>query len=874
MQRSRFFVVLALASAGALCARAQFGQTPAKPLPSRVPTRPLPPRVQLVKASQTAPLKAATPSGSSLGLRLLNAKGAISTICPLERTDVSAQISGVVARVTVRQRFSNPSKTPVEALYTFPLPNEAAVDAMSLRSGDRIIRGQIKKREEARQIYEAAKAAGQSAALLDQERPNIFSQRVANLMPGQNVTVEIAMVQTVPYRAGRYEWTFPTVVGPRYTPSGGYKVPGQRGEKSALEMPGTDAIVTDAEKITPPITPQGVRAGHDLTMTVHLQSPVALGEVSSALHDVLVTREGERDASIALREGADVPNRDFVLRWKARDNKVTPGMLTHATNGDGYFTLVVQPPVAAPVAQIAPKQMIFVIDQTGSQSGAPIQKAKETMRYCIRHLNPNDTFQLLGFNTEVFPCFPAPVAATPSNISKAEAFLKPLEGSGGTDILKAMQFVLKLPADQERPRIVCYMTDGYVGNDFQIIDVLRKNRGDTRFFPFGVGNSVNRFLIDGMAREGRGVPEYVLLNEDGEAIAKRFYNRIAKPLLLNPDVNWHDLPVADVYPKVLPDLFESGPIVLTGRFTKPADGVVTVSGLLAGKPWSQDVRVSLPRNNSGGEGLPSLWARQKIEDLQAQDGMGAQSGQPNANIKAQIVQTALRYQLMSQYTSFVAVEQRIVNVGGQQRTIDVPVEMPDGVSYNGIFGESRRENLAFGGLAGGRSLNALARRGYASAGSSTATPMLAPPPVSQLQNRVPAPRTRIAQGLAYDADESAAPPQPNADIASGSDAGQKRLDAMTPDARQKLLRETKLSPALRAVKLPNVSNGRVTIQIWLNLPLASNAKLQAQLKTLGFDVAASLRPNLLLGTLPVAKLDALLALRGVRFVETPQFKQN
>ena len=210
--------------------------------------------------------------------------------------------------------------------------------------------------------------------------------------------------------------------------------------------------------------------------------------------------------------------------------------------------------------------MVFVIDQTGSQGGAPIAQAKQTMRYCIANLNPGDTFQLLGFNTDVYPCFQKPVQATPANIQKALAYLKPLEGNGGTDILKATDYALKIPNDPNRPRIVCFMTDGYVGNDAEILKYVREHRGTVRMFPFGVGNTVNRYLIDGMAREGRGVSEYALLNEDGKKLAARFYDRVANPVLLDVKTDWQGLPVAEVFPKIVPDVYESGPVVFNGPF--------------------------------------------------------------------------------------------------------------------------------------------------------------------------------------------------------------------------------------------------------------------------------------------------------------------
>lgn len=757
-----------------------------------------------------------------LGLSILNDKGEVQSICPLENTEVRSDIAGQMARVVVTQNFSNPSKTPIEALYTFPLPHDAAVDGMTFKIGARRIVGQIKKREEAAQIYQQAKANGQNAALLDQERPNIFTQRVANIIPGQKISVEISFTQPIVYRAGKYEWEFPTVVGPRFV------------------TPATP----DAEKITPPITPKGTKAGHDLTMQVHLQSAVPLGDITSALHPIVVNKQGDSEAQISLKDGATLPNKDFILRYAPRDNKLQTGLVVRSDGkGGGWFQLVVQPPMDAPKAQIAPKEMVFVIDQTGSQSGAPIEKAKETMRYCIGNLNPGDTFQLLGFTTTVFPCFPKPVEATPANIQKALNYLKPLQGAGGTDILKATDFALKIPDDVNRPRIVCFMTDGYVGDEADILSYIRQHRKSVRMFPFGVGNSVNRHLIDGMAREGRGVPEYALLNEDGQKLAARFYDRVANPVLLDVKTDWQGLPTAEVFPKVVPDVFESTPVVLTGRFTRPVAGDLIVSGRSAGKPWSQRVYVDFSKADSkDGEGLPSAWARQKIEDLSNTSPNQQISGETSKELKEQITKVALDYNLMSPYTSFVAVEPTIVNVGGQQKTVEVPVEMADGVSYEGIFGAEKAKL----GLPGGTTLY-MARRSIA----------------------LPSPALRAQSQAMRDADDSesgvrrpSAPPTPES------------LAAMKPEDRIKAIRNAKMSDTVAKLAAKTTAE-KVTVQIWLS-PLATEAAkaaFAAKLKTLGWTQSAVLTPGkLVMGTISSDKLDELAALEGVGLVDTPKFK--
>jgi len=845
------------------------------------------------RASQ--PVQAAEAAPTPGQLAIVDGEGRTIGLCPLRHTDVSADVAGYVARVNVRQEFANPSKEPVEALYTFPLPADAAVDDMTMTIGKRVVRGQIKRREEARQIYEDARAAGKAAALLDQERPNIFTQSVANIMPGEPVSITVSYVHLLKQEEGTYEFAFPMVVGPRFVPGGGYSSPGQRGAPSPRAQiegdPGSTSVVTDADRITPPITPPNTRAGHDIAVTVRIDAGMPVGEVKSALHEVEVRKEGETRSVVRLRGGKTIPNKDFILRYTLAGEELRTGVLAHAArSGDGYFTLILQPPAAPPQKDVSPKEMVFVIDQTGSQSGLPIRKAKETMRYCIENLNPGDTFQLIGFNTQIYPCFSAAVPVTPENVTQALRFLEPLEGNGGTDILKAVDHVLQMPTDPARPRIVCYMTDGYVGNDMQIIDYVKKHRGQTRMFPFGIGNSINRFLIEGMAREGRGAVEIVDLNMPGEKAAAKFYARVAKPLLLDVQVDWNGLPVVDVFPRHIPDVFTSTPIILKGRYTRGAAGEITVRGLLRGKPWSQTVQVSLPAVRVEGGAIPTLWAREKLEDLQAEDWVGAQTGRPNPKIKDQIVGLALDYRLMSQYTSFVAVEERIVNVGGKQRKVDVPVEMPDGVSYEGIFGDRLEmpETRARGAVSLYARMPklqapALSRAlGTAGGAGAPGAPSGGSQPAPAAAAGKPANRPAL---LREEAKDEAEVPEVQM-IARGTEEGRKRLQAMTPEQRRAVLARAKLAPVLiglaervkkdgsggtlRVKGVPDVEKGRVEVQVWLNtLPKEGLAALKA----LGFELAGTLtKDRLLLGSIPVERLEKLIELEWIRRVEPPRYR--
>lgn len=610
------------------------------------------------------PARGDTNTASDAGqLAIRGADGNSAGQCPLTHTNVTADVSGYVARVHVRQTFENPAKNKIEAVYTFPLPDNSAVDEMTLTSGTRRVVGIVKPKEEARQIYNTAKSKGKVAGLLDQERPNIFTQSVANIEPGAAIVVDISYVETLKYEDGVYEWVFPMVVGPRYN--------------------GGD--VPDADKISPPVSVPGTRAGNTVSLQVRLDTGAGLSGIESPSHPIQAVPDGAGRAIVTLQNGSAIPNKDFILRYRSAGKQISDSLLTYTDTRGKYFTLTLQPPERVLPAQAVPKEMVFVIDQTGSQAGWPLEKAKETMRYCIQNLNPGDTFNLIGFDTDVHPCFPKPVLATRQTIAQALRYLKPIEGNGGTDILKSVQYALKFPDDPNRLRVVCYMTDGFVGDDMEVLDYIQKNRGRARMFPLGVGESVNRFLIDGMAQMGGGVADYVTLSESGAEAAQRFYTRVQAPVLTNITVDWGTLPVSEVYPRAIPDLFSQTPIMVHGKLTGPASGTFTVKGMTAAGPWTREVTVTPDDESPHHDALPSLWARARVADLMAQDMAGVQSGNLAPDLKDKIVQTGVDYHLMTQFTSFVAVEEDRVTTGGPAQKVRVPVETPEGMDASKVF---------------------------------------------------------------------------------------------------------------------------------------------------------------------------------------------
>ncbi len=724
--------------------------------------------------------------------------------CPLEHTTVKAEAAGFVARVDVTQEFTNPLDEPIEAVYVFPLPSDCAVDAMEMTVGDRVITGTVKRREEAKQIYEAARREGKVASLLDQERPNIFTQSVANIMPGARVKIKISYVDVLKYEDGLYEFSFPMVVGPRYMP-GGDQVP-------------------DAGSITPPITPEGTRAGHDISIDLDINAGVPIGEIKSVLHEVKVDRSADTEARVTLRDESTIPNKDFIVRYRVAGESVRTGFLPNTRSaGDGYFGMILVPPKSPTPEQIAPREMIFVIDSSGSQQGWPIEKAKETMKLCIEKMNPGDTFNVMSFSNEVNPLFSSPQPNTIENRAFATEFLASSLGNGGTEMMKAIDACLTPQPDPKRLRVICFMTDGYVGDDFAILDTIKKKIGNARLFSFGIGNGVNRFLLDGMARMGRGAVEYVTLQEEGKGAAERFYERIGKPVLTDISIDWNGLPVYDTYPNQIPDLFSAQPVIIKGRYDKPMSGTVIIHGRLGGRPWEERIKVSLPGHEEENGALPALWARARIGDLMALDYEGTQRGKTDPKIKEDIIATALSYQLMSQFTSFVAVEEKVVNEGGVQKKVAVPVEMSDGVSYEGIFGDKAEAGQAV----------------YCNSVPSPSMPKIMRVPMSGSVN------------------VAATSPAPYVECDAGASDALKPV-IMKPQQIRKQKIETRLAPSLRKL----VANGKVGDKARVSIKMSALSETNlAQLRALGVKITSTNKSLVMvIGSVPVARLEELALL--------------
>jgi len=672
-------------------------------------------------------------------LEALDKEGKALGPCPLKHTDVHVSISGHIAYVSVTQKFTNPFKVKIEAVYTFPLGSDAAVGEMMMTIGDRQIVGKIKPREEARKVYEQAKAAGHVAGLLDQERANLFTQAVANIEPGNEIDVTIGYTETLKYEDGKYRFVFPMVVAPRFIPSGPPQPTVGRGA-AAPAAPGA-AMVPDAAKISPPVPPEGIRAGHDIAIAGWIDAGMPIRSIDARLHEV--RHEWKADdhsrAKFELAGKKTIPNKDFVLEFSTASDEIADAVLAHTDQHEGYFLLVLQPPQKVQPKQVRPRELIFVIDTSGSQKGFPLETSRQIVRKVVQELRAADTFNVIAFANTTSFCWEGPVANTVENREKALRFVDALQASGGTRIDTVIAAALEGTHDTDKVRIVAFFSDGLIGNDMGVLDQVRKNARTTRVFVYGTGNSANRYLLDNMARFGRGEADYALTVAESERVARTFYTRIDAPVLTDIEIDWGDLAGAveidQTFPRPLPDLFSARPVVIKGRFRpdKARTGTITIRGQTGEGDFTRRVKVELPREETANAALAREWARAKVAELMSRDLAGAQSGKPDPAIKETIVGLGMKHRLMTQYTSFVAVEEKRVTKGGEAVTVDVPVEMPEGMSYQGTFGTNRgRLGRGGGGAPGGPGapMRALGLRqfGAAPAAKGTALSATAPHP--------------------------------------------------------------------------------------------------------------------------------------------------
>jgi Ca-activated chloride channel homolog len=610
---------------------------------------------------------------------------------PTLKTDVHMRITGMIARVKVEQHFKNPTKEWMEGIYVFPLPEESAVDHLDMKVGERVIEGQIKEKEEAKKAFETAKREGKKATLLEQERSNILTTKVANIGPQEEITVTIEYQETLRYDQGQFRVRFPMVVAPRYIPG----TPMATGFMGAGFSPNTDQV-PDASRITPPVSHPSKGLINPVSIKIDLDAGFQLAKLESLYHQTSMQQNGQR-YSIQLADGETPANRDFELVWKPEVGD-TPqaAVFTETKNDKTYALIMVMPPSSATStaeakAKPMPREVIFVIDTSGSMDGMSIEQAREALALALGRLTPRDRFNVIQFNSYTSKLYPDVVPVNSRTLREAQDYARNLRANGGTEIAGALDAALIGSDDPNVLRQVVFMTDGSVGNEQQLFDIIRKKLGDSRLFTIGIGSAPNSYFMTKAAQLGRGTFTYIgKVDEVKEKMASLFA-KLESPVLKGVQVAWPQLKggaKVEAWPQRVPDLYLGEPIVISAALTTAlsgAEGEVQLSGMNGDLPWKASLPVASAHHGSG---MGVLWAREKIGALVDT----LREGKSEDEVRPAVVQVALEHHLVSKYTSLVAVDKTPVRRADDPlKTAAVPGNLPDGQVHEAFFGEQQGE---------------------------------------------------------------------------------------------------------------------------------------------------------------------------------------
>jgi Ca-activated chloride channel homolog len=574
---------------------------------------------------------------------------------PLESTDVVADISGVIANVTVTQVYENRGTVPIHGRYVFPGSTRAAVHGMRIRVGDRALVAQIREREQAAREFGAARSAGQTASLLEQERPNVFTMSVANILPGDRVEVGLSYSELLIPEQGTYEFVYPAVVGPRY--------PSVRESEARA----------DDRWVESPYLHEGEAAPAKLSIEVNLSSGVPISDLRASTNDSRIVWDDPSLARVSLEN--DPGSRDFILEYRLAGQAIQTGLLVFEDVRENFFLLTVQPPARVAAQDIPPREYIFVLDVSGSMNGFPIETAKEVVRNLIGNLRPSDTFNVILFSGGSRVLSPTSLAASPQNVSRALNVITRERGGGGTELLSALRRAIELPRSDFVSRSVVVITDGYIARERDAFALIHDNLDSTNFFAFGIGSSVNRHLVEGIARVGQGEPFVVTSPAEASAMGARFRQYIETPVLTDIDVRFLGFDAYDVEPERQGDLFAERPVVLIGKWQGPREGQIEVTGHTASGVFTAVIDAEDSVTRSEHSALPQLWARRRIARLSDFD-----VGADDAEAVREVTSLGLTYSLLTPHTSFVAVLEQVRNTTGPAIDVQQPLPLPDGVS--------------------------------------------------------------------------------------------------------------------------------------------------------------------------------------------------
>ena len=584
---------------------------------------------------------------------------------PLKDTNVEVAVSGVIADVRVTQTYRNEGTRPINASYVFPASTRAAVYAMQMKIRDEIIYAKIKEREQAKQEFEQAKKEGKSASLLEEQRPNVFSMSLANIMPGDDVAIELRYTELLVPTDGIYEFVYPTVVGPRYSSDS---------ESSAKEV---DKFVKT------PYQHQGDKASSSLHISAHIAAGMPIQDLSCPSHQITPQFVNPGTADLTLDEAdAFQGNRDFILHYRLSGSQIASGLLLYPGKDENFFLYMAQPPARVKPDEIPPREYVFVVDVSGSMEGFPLATAKQLLTDLIGGLRPTDYFNVELFSGDSTTLSQVPLEANQENISRAVDLISQQRGSGGTELLAAMNQAMALKHQPNTSRSIVLITDGYISAEKAVFDNIRANLTNTNVFAFGIGSGVNRYLMEGVARAGMGEP-FIVENEAAAAeAAAKFRAYIDSPVLTDIRVQALGFDTYDVQPINFPDMFAQRPIILFGKYRGPVSGTFQLTGRSGSGDFVTTFDVANAQPDEENRALRYLWARSKITEL-ADFG----DGQPSDDVVKQVTELGLKYNLLTPYTSFIAVREKVVNPNGDADNVKQPLPLPDGVMDTAIGAE-------------------------------------------------------------------------------------------------------------------------------------------------------------------------------------------
>jgi len=580
---------------------------------------------------------------------------------PLKDTRVDISVSGVIADVTVVQAYSNEGTRPINATYMFPASTRAALYSMRMKIGNQIIVARIKEREAAKQEFDEAKKQGKSASLLEENRPNVFSMKLANIMPRDVVEIELRYTELLVPTDGVYQVVYPTVVGPRY--------PSKEGD-------GKPTVGTAYQ-----------REGEQPKSTLHISTRIATGlpieDLNCPSHRLAAAWDGNNLARLDLDEpDAFQGNRDFILNYRLKGKQISSGLMLFQGQDENFFLYMAQPPKRVEMAAIPPREYIFVVDVSGSMSGFPLNTSKKLLEELIGNLRPTDLFNVILFSGDSTALAESSLPANPENVSRALQLIDEQRGAGGTELLPALQQAMGTRREGDISRSIVVITDGYISGEEDLFDYIRQNLGSANVFAFGIGSSVNRYLIEGVAKAGMGEP-FVLTDEKLAAeTAVKFREYIQTPVLSGIKVTAEGFETYDVFPEHQPDLLADRPVIVFGKWRGSPSGAIVLTGRTGLGEYSSRLDVSTVTPEPENSALRYMWARSRIDDL---SGFGS-AAISDERVKA-ITALGLKYNLLTRYTSFIAVREKIVNPDGSATDVDQPLPMPVGVTDMAIGSE-------------------------------------------------------------------------------------------------------------------------------------------------------------------------------------------